>query len=145
MSAEDPLSILNCSSTFLGLWIHQKGIVHAAGRCLLRAALTVKYAFVVHPEDRFACMTDVGWSLVTRPLLDGVTATVLESTPVYPTPSRHWQVVEKHKITQFYTAPTAIRLLRCLGERHTQDDLSTVRVLGSVSEPIDPEACLGLV
>ena len=79
--------------------------------------------------------------IVYGPLLNGVSTTVFESTPVYPTPSRYWQTVEKHKITQFYTAPTAIRLLRRLGEHHvTGHDLSTLRVLGSVGEPINPEA-----
>lgn len=79
--------------------------------------------------------------IVYGPLLNGVTTTVFESTPVYPTPSRYWQTVEKHKLTQFYSAPTAIRLLRRLGEHHVQNyDLSSLRVLGSVGEPINPEA-----
>ncbi|KAF9793526.1 hypothetical protein BJ322DRAFT_1017008 [Thelephora terrestris] len=103
MSAEDPLFILH-------------KVVHTAVGCLLGAPLTVKYASVVHPGR-------------TGPLLNGVTTTVLESTTAYPTPSRYWQVVEKRRITHFYTAPTAIRLIRRLGERHTQADLSTARVL----------------
>ena len=79
--------------------------------------------------------------IVYGPLLNGATATVFESTPVYPAPSRCWQVVEQHNITQFYTAPTAVHLLRRLGEHHTQaHDLSTIRVLGSIGEPINPEA-----
>ena len=79
--------------------------------------------------------------IVYGPLLNGVTTTVFESTPVHPTPSRYWETVEKHSITHFYTAPTAIRLLRRLGEHHTQaNDLSTLRVLGTVGEPINPEA-----
>lgn len=126
--------------------------------------MTLKYAFDVHPEDRFACVADVGWitghtyvsrfttstpSDLTRsisyvvygPLLNGVTTAVFESTPVYPTPSRYWQAVEKHKFTHFYSAPTAIRLLRRLGEHHIHaHDLSTIRVLGTVGEPINPEA-----
>ena len=70
-----------------------------------------------------------------------MTTTVFESTPVYPTPSRYWETVEKHKLTQFYSAPTAIRLLRRLGEQHVRGhDLSSLRVLGSVGEPINPEA-----
>ena len=70
-----------------------------------------------------------------------MTTTVFESTPVYPTPSRYWETVEKHKLTQFYSAPTAIRLLRRLGEQHVQGhDLSSLRVLGTVGEPINPEA-----
>lgn len=79
--------------------------------------------------------------IVYGPLLNGVSTTVFESTPVYPTPSRYWQTVEKHKLTQFYSAPTAIRLLRRLGHHHVEPhDLSTLRVLGSVGEPINPEA-----
>lgn len=79
--------------------------------------------------------------IIYGPLANGVTTVVFESTPVYPSPSRYWETVEKHKITQFYSAPTAIRLLRRLGEHHTEKhDLSSLRVLGSVGEPINPEA-----
>jgi len=79
--------------------------------------------------------------IVYGPLANGVTTTVFESTPVYPTPSRYWQTVDKYKITQFYSAPTAIRLLRRLGSHHVEQyDLSSLRVLGSVGEPINPEA-----
>lgn len=123
-----------------------KGVVHTTAGYLLGVTLTVKCVFDIHPDDKFACMADIGWVtghsyIVYGPLCNGVTTTVFESTPVYPTPSRYWQTVEKHKITQFYTAPTAIRLLRRLGERHVEGcDLSTLRVLGSVGEPINPEA-----
>ncbi|KAG8705932.1 acetyl-CoA synthetase [Ceratobasidium sp. 423] len=142
MSAEDPLFILYTS----GSTGRPKGVVHTTGGYLLGAALTVKYVFDIHPEDRFACMADIGWItghtyIIYGPLLNGVTTTVFESTPVYPTPSRYWDVVQRHKITQFYTSPTAIRLLRRLGEHHFEGyDLSTLRVLGSVGEPINPEA-----
>ena len=91
-------------------------------------------------------MADIGWItghtyIVYGPLANGVTTTVFESTPVYPTPARYWQTVDKHQITQFYSAPTAIRLLRRLGEHHVQEhDLGSLRVLGSVGEPINPEA-----
>ncbi|KAL5639920.1 hypothetical protein ACGC1H_006475 [Rhizoctonia solani] len=142
MSSEDPLFILYTS----GSTGRPKGVVHTTGGYLLGAALTVKYVFDVHPEDKFACMADIGWItghsyIVYGPLLNGVTTTVFESTPVYPTPSRYWDVVQRHKITQFYTSPTAIRLLRRLGEHHFEGyDLSTLRVLGSVGEPINPEA-----
>ncbi|KAF9788716.1 acetyl-CoA synthetase [Thelephora terrestris] len=128
MSSEDPLFILYTS----GSTGKPKVVVHTTARYLLGAALTVKYVFDVHPEDKFACMADVDWItghtyIVYGPLLKGVTTTVFESTPVYPTPSRYWQVVEKHQITHFYTAPTAICLLRRPGEHHTQaHDLSTV-------------------
>ena len=84
------------------------------------------------------------WSpryIVYGPLANGVTTTVFESTPTYPTPARYWETVAKHKLTQFYSAPTAIRLLRRHGEQHIGDhDLSSLRVLGSVGEPINPEA-----
>ncbi|KAH9903296.1 acetate--CoA ligase [Cubamyces lactineus] len=142
MSAEDPLFILYTS----GSTGRPKGVVHTTGGYLLCAALTVKYVFDVHPDDRFACMADIGWItghtyIVYGPLANGVTTTVFESTPVYPTPARYWQTVDKHKITQFYSAPTAIRLLRRLGEHHVKDhDLGSLRVLGSVGEPINPEA-----
>ncbi|KAI9459202.1 hypothetical protein BJY52DRAFT_1267000 [Lactarius psammicola] len=142
MSAEDPLFILYTS----GSTGKPKGVVHTTGGYLLGAALTVKYVFDLHSDDRFACMADIGWItghsyIVYGPLANGVTTTVFESTPVYPTPSRYWQTVEKHKLTQFYSAPTAIRLLRRLGSHHVENhDLSSLRVIGSVGEPINPEA-----
>jgi acetyl-CoA synthetase len=142
MSSEDPLFILYTS----GSTGKPKGVMHTTAGYLLCAALTVKYVFDVHPSDRFACMADVGWItghsyIIYGPLCNGVTTTVFESTPVYPTPSRYWQVVQQHKITQFYTAPTAIRLLRRMGEQHVKDyDLSSLRVIGTVGEPINPEA-----
>ncbi|KAF8225577.1 acetate--CoA ligase [Tricholoma matsutake] len=142
MASEDPLFILYTS----GSTGKPKGVVHTTGGYLLGAALTVKYVFDVHPDDRFACMADIGWItghtyIIYGPLANGVTTTVFESTPVYPTPSRYWQTVEKYKLTQFYSAPTAIRLLRRLGAHHVENyDLSSLRVLGSVGEPINPEA-----
>ena len=79
--------------------------------------------------------------LVYGPLANGVATTVFESTPVYPTPSRFWETIDKYKLTHFYTAPTAVRLLRRLGEQHVQKaDLSSLRIIGSVGEPINPEA-----
>jgi acetyl-CoA synthetase len=142
VSAEHPLFILYTS----GSTGKPKGVVHTTGGYLLGAAITLKYVFDVHPEDKFACMADVGWItghtyIVYGPLANGVTTTVFESTPTYPTPSRYWEAVDKHKLTQFYSAPTAIRLLRRLGEHHVAKfDLSSIRVLGSVGEPINPEA-----
>jgi len=142
VDSEHPLFILYTS----GSTGKPKGIVHTTAGYLLGAAMTLKYVFDVHPDDRFACMADVGWItghtyIVYGPLMNGVTTTIFESTPVYPTPSRYWEAVERHKITQFYTAPTAIRLLRRLGEEHTKKhDLSTLRTIGSVGEPIAPEA-----
>jgi acetyl-CoA synthetase len=123
-----------------------KGVVHTTAGYLLGAALTVKYVFDVHEGDRFACMADVGWItghtyIVYGPLMNGVTTTIFESTPVYPDASRYWHAVAEHKLTQFYTAPTAIRLLRKLGDSHVQGhDLSSLRTIGSVGEPIAPEA-----
>ncbi|QRV85020.1 AMP binding enzyme [Ceratobasidium sp. AG-Ba] len=109
------------------------GVVHTTGGYLLGAALTVKYVFDVHPEDKFACMADIGWItghtyIIYGPLLNGVTTTIFESTPVYPTPSRYWDVVQRHKI------PSSTPL-----HRHPSPP-STLRVLGSVGEPINPEA-----
>jgi len=123
-----------------------KGVVHSTAGYLLGALLTVKYVFDVHPTDKFACMADVGWItghtyIVYGPLANGVSTTVFESTPVYPTASRYWDFVDKWKVTHLYTAPTAIRLLRRMGEDHVKNhDLSSLRVLGSVGEPINPEA-----
>ena len=123
-----------------------KGVVHTTGGYLLGAAITVKYVFDVHPGDKFACMADVGWItghtyIVYGPLLNGVTTTIFESTPVYPDASRYWKTIDQHKITHLYTAPTAIRLLRRLGEDFVKDhSLKSLRVIGSVGEPINPEA-----
>ncbi|KAJ7019350.1 acetate--CoA ligase [Mycena alexandri] len=142
MASEDPLFILYTS----GSTGKPKGVVHTTGGYLLCAALTVKYVFDVHEGDKFACMADVGWItghtyIIYGPLLNGVTTLMFESTPVYPTPARYWETVAKHQVTQFYSAPTAVRLLRRLGAHHvTAHDLSSLRVLGSVGEPINPEA-----
>ncbi|KDE09541.1 acetyl-coenzyme A synthetase [Microbotryum lychnidis-dioicae p1A1 Lamole] len=142
VNSEDPLFILYTS----GSTGKPKGVVHSSAGYLLGAFMTLKYVFDVHPDDKYACMADVGWItghtyIVYGPLANGVTTTIFESTPVYPTPSRFWEVVAKHKLTQFYTAPTAIRLLRRLGEKHVEGhDLSTLRTIGSVGEPINPEA-----
>lgn len=142
VNSEDPLFILYTS----GSTGKPKGVVHSTAGYLLGTALTVKHVFDVHENDRFACMADVGWItghsyICYGPLMNGVTTLVFESTPVYPTASRYWDVVDKHKITQFYTAPTSIRLLRRLGEEHVKKaDLSSLRVIGSVGEPINPEA-----
>ncbi|KAJ7160430.1 acetate--CoA ligase [Mycena filopes] len=142
MASEDPLFILYTS----GSTGKPKGVVHTTAGYLLCAALTVKYVFDVHEGDRFACMADVGWItghtyIIYGPLLNGVTTLMFESTPVYPSPARYWETVARHKVTQFYSAPTAVRLLRRLGAHHVAPhDLSSLRVLGSVGEPINPEA-----
>ncbi|KAF7731538.1 acetyl-CoA synthetase [Apophysomyces ossiformis] len=142
MNAEDPLFLLYTS----GSTGAPKGILHTTGGYLLGAGATVKYIFDYHDEDIFACLGDVGWItghtyLVYGPLVLGGTTVLFESTPTYPNPSRFWDLVQKHKITQFYTAPTAIRALRRLGDQWLEGyDLSTLRVIGSVGEPINPEA-----
>ncbi|KAI7898601.1 acetyl-coenzyme A synthetase [Cokeromyces recurvatus] len=142
MNAEDPLFLLYTS----GSTGKPKGILHTTGGYLLGAAMTVKYVFDYHEGDIHACMADIGWItghtyIVYGPLALGGTTVLFESTPTYPNPSRFWQLIEKHKITQFYTAPTAIRALRRLGDQWVaKHDLSTLRVIGSVGEPINPEA-----
>ncbi|EPQ29685.1 uncharacterized protein PFL1_02905 [Pseudozyma flocculosa PF-1] len=144
MNSEDPLFILYTS----GSTGKPKGVVHTTAGYLLGTALTTKHVFDVHADkgDKYACMADIGWItghsyIVYGPLMNGVTTLIFESTPVYPSPSRYWEMVDKHKLTQFYTAPTSIRLLRRLGEEHVQKhDLSSLRVIGSVGEPINPEA-----
>ncbi|WVQ70594.1 acetyl-coenzyme A synthetase [Cryptococcus sp. DSM 104548] len=142
MASEDPLFILYTS----GSTGKPKGVVHSTAGYLLGAHLSLKYVFDIHPDDRFACMADIGWItghsyIIYGPLSNGITTTVFESTPVYPTAARYWDFVDKWKATQLYTAPTAIRLLRRMGEEHVKNhDLSSLRVLGSVGEPINPEA-----
>ncbi|CEI89838.1 Putative Acetyl-coenzyme A synthetase [Rhizopus microsporus] len=142
MNAEDPLFLLYTS----GSTGAPKGILHTTGGYLLGAALTVKYIFDYHENDIFACMADIGWItghtyVNYGPLTLGGTTVLFESTPTYPDPSRFWRLVEKHKVTQFYTAPTAIRALRRLGDEWVDKcDLSSLRVIGSVGEPINPEA-----
>ncbi|KAI8975141.1 acetyl-coenzyme A synthetase [Mycotypha africana] len=142
MSAEDPLFLLYTS----GSTGAPKGIVHTTGGYLLGAAATVKYIFDVREDDIYACMADIGWVtghsyILYGPLTLGATTVLFESTPTYPTPARFWELIDKHKVTQFYTAPTAIRALQRLGDKWVeQNDLSTLRVIGSVGEPINPEA-----
>ncbi|KAI9301978.1 acetyl-coenzyme A synthetase [Cunninghamella echinulata] len=142
MNSEDPLFLLYTS----GSTGTPKGIQHSTGGYLLGAMLTLKYIFDYHENDVYACMADVGWItghtyLTYGPLLNGATTVVFESTPTYPNPSRFWDLIQKHQITQFYTAPTAIRALRRLGDQWLDGyDLSSLRVIGSVGEPINPEA-----
>ncbi|KAI8870405.1 putative acetyl-CoA synthetase [Ramicandelaber brevisporus] len=145
MSPEDPLFILYTS----GSTGKPKGLIHTSGGYLLGAIATVKYVFDVHPEtDRFGCSADVGWItghsyIVYGPLGLGVPTLMFESLPTYPDASRYWTTVDKHQLTHFYTAPTAIRALRRLGDKWVEkSDLSSLRVIGSVGEPINPEAWL---
>lgn len=142
VNAEDPLFLLYTS----GSTGTPKGVLHSTGGYLLGAAASVKYIFDYHPGDIHACMADIGWItghtyIVYGPLALGATTVLFESTPTYPDPSRFWDLVAKHKVTQFYTAPTAIRALRRLGDKWVDKcDLSSLRVIGSVGEPINPEA-----
>ena len=142
VNAEDYLFILYTS----GSTGKPKGVVHATGGYLLHSALTHKYIFDVHEDDIYWCTADIGWVtghsyIVYGPLANGATTLMFEGVPTYPDAGRFWQVVDKFKVTIFYTAPTAIRALIRLGEEWPgKYSLSTLRVLGSVGEPINPEA-----
>jgi acetyl-CoA synthetase len=141
-NAEDPLFILYTS----GSTGKPKGVVHTTAGYLLQTALTHKYIFNVHDDDIFWCTADIGWVtghsyICYGPLCNGATSVMFEGVPTFPDAGRFWQIVEKFKVTVFYTAPTAIRSLIRLGEEWpNKHDLSTLRVLGSVGEPINPEA-----
>jgi acetyl-CoA synthetase len=142
MNAEDPLFILYTS----GSTGKPKGVVHSSGGYLLYAAMTQKLTFDYHDGDVFWCGADVGWVtghsyIVYGPLANGATTLMFEGVPTYPDASRFWQVIEKHKVAQFYTAPTAIRALMGQGTSFVEGcELSSLKVLGTVGEPINPEA-----
>ena len=142
MNAEDPLFILYTS----GSTGKPKGVVHTTGGYLLHAALSHKFIFDVHDNDVFWCTADIGWVtghtyIVYGPLANGATSLMFEGVPTYPDAGRFWQVCDKFGVTIFYTAPTAIRSLMRLGEQWpAKYKLDTLRILGSVGEPINPEA-----
>ena len=144
MSAEDPLFILYTS----GSTGKPKGVLHTTGGYLVFVALTHEYVFDYHDGDVYWCTADVGWVtghsyIVYGPLANGAISLMFEGVPNYPDASRFWQVVDKHKVNIFYTAPTAIRALMRLGEEPVRKtSRQSIRLLGTVGEPINPEAWL---
>ena len=142
MNAEDPLFILYTS----GSTGTPKGVLHTTGGYLVYASMTHQYVFDYQDGDVYWCTADVGWVtghsyIVYGPLANGATTLMFEGVPNYPSPSRFWDVVDKHKVNTFYTAPTAIRALMGAGDEHvTKTSRSSLKLLGSVGEPINPEA-----
>ena len=142
MKAEDPLFILYTS----GSTGKPKGVLHTTGGYLVYVSMTHQYVFDYHDGDIYWCTADVGWVtghsyILYGPLANGATTLMFEGVPNYPSPSRFWEVVDKHKVNIFYTAPTAIRALRGAGDEWVKkSSRKSLRILGSVGEPINPEA-----
>ncbi len=142
MDSEDPLFLLYTS----GSTGKPKGVLHTTGGYMVFAATTFKYVFDYHDGDMYWCTADIGWVtghsyIVYGPLCTGATTIMFEGIPTYPDAGRFWDVVDKYKVTQFYTAPTAIRAIMREGDDPvTKRDLSSLRLLGTVGEPINPEA-----
>ena len=142
MNAEDYLFMLYTS----GSTGTPKGVVHSTGGYLLHVALSHKYVFDVHADDIYWCTADIGWVtghsyIVYGPLCNGATCVMFEGIPTFPDAARFWRIIEKFKVSVFYTAPTAIRSLIRMGEEWpNRHDLSSLRILGTVGEPINPEA-----
>ena len=141
LDAEDPLFILYTS----GSTGKPKGVLHTTGGYMVYAATTFKYIFDYHDGDIWWCTADIGWItghsyIIYGPLANGATSIMFEGVPVYPDPGRFWDVCDKYKVTRFYTAPTAIRALMREGEEHvSRQDLSSLKLLGTVGEPINPD------
>jgi len=142
MDAEDPLFILYTS----GSTGKPKGVLHTTGGYLVYTAYTHKICFDIHEDDIWWCTADIGWVTghsycVYGPLCNGATSVIFEGVPNYPDPSRFWQIVDKYKVTKFYTAPTAIRACMKEGDEWVKKtDRSSLKILGTVGEPINPEA-----
>ena len=142
MSSEDPMFILYTS----GSTGKPKGVLHTTGGYLVYASITHQYIFDCHDDDIYWCTADVGWVtghsyIIYGPLCNGSTTIMFEGVPNYPTPSRFWEIVDKYKVNIFYTAPTVIRALMSEGEDYvTNTSRKSLRILGSVGEPINPEA-----
>jgi len=142
MDSEDPLFLLYTS----GSTGKPKGVQHSSAGYILWAQMTMEWVFDVKGDDVFWCTADIGWItghtyIVYGPLAAGTTTLMFEGVPTYPDAGRAWKMVQDHKITQFYTAPTAIRVLHKMGEDEPKKyDLSSLKVLGTVGEPIDPPA-----
>lgn len=144
MNAEDPLFILYTS----GSTGKPKGLVHTTAGYILYAAMTHKYVFDYHDGDIYWCSADIGWItghtyVVYGPLANGATTLMFSGTPTYPTPQRYWEIIDEYKVNIFYTAPTAIRALMKEGDQHLKSSSrASLRLLGSVGEPINPSAWL---
>ncbi|MFT6551883.1 MAG: acetyl-CoA synthetase [Zhongshania marina] len=142
MAAEDPLFILYTS----GSTGKPKGVLHTTAGYLLQAAMTFKYTFDYRDGEVYWCTADVGWVtghtyIVYGPLCNGATSLMFEGVPTYPDAGRCWEIIDKHKVNIFYTAPTAIRALQAQGDDYvSRNDRSSLRLLGTVGEPINPEA-----
>jgi len=142
MDSEDPLFILYTS----GSTGKPKGVMHTTGGYLLGAHLSFKYLFAYQANDKYWCTADVGWItghtyILYGPLSNGATSLMFEGIPTYPSPSRFWEICDKHEISIFYTAPTALRALMAHGNQHVlKTSRKSLRILGTVGEPINPEA-----